>query len=219
VEYREGLPERPARIAALPLDDRGYPVPYFVSWIDGKPDFRVADMHKLAACVNRGRCWVCGGQLGKFQTFAIGPMCAVNRISSEPPSHRDCAHYAVLACPFLLRPHAKRREANLPDGHHIEEHANMRNPGVILLWTTTLRYRARRAGQNVLFLVPDPVSIEFWSEGREATPAEIFESYDSGVEILREAARKQGAEACAELERMIAEAAPILPERAAVIPS
>ena len=41
------LPPMPSRIAALPVDERGYPVPWFVAWIDGKPEFRCADPAKF----------------------------------------------------------------------------------------------------------------------------------------------------------------------------
>lgn len=93
----------PPRIAKLPTDERGYPVPYFVEWIDGKPDFRVMSSKNLARAVKYRRCWICGEELGRFLCFTIGPMCGVNRISSEPPSHYDCARFAVSACPFLTR--------------------------------------------------------------------------------------------------------------------
>ena len=35
------LPPLPRRFLGLPIDDRGYPVPWFVHWVDGKPDFRL----------------------------------------------------------------------------------------------------------------------------------------------------------------------------------
>jgi len=46
-------------------------------------------------CVRHKRCWLCGQPLGKFMCFVVGPMCAINKTSAEPPSHRDCALYAV----------------------------------------------------------------------------------------------------------------------------
>jgi hypothetical protein len=41
----------PARFARLPADERGYPVPKFVEWIDGKPDFRCVDSRWLTKTV------------------------------------------------------------------------------------------------------------------------------------------------------------------------
>ena len=89
----------PDRIKRLPIDEEGFPVPYFVPYVNGRPEFRGFDGEKLGICVRQKRCWLCGEPLGKFMVFVIGPMCAVNRTSAEPPSHRDCPQFAVRACP------------------------------------------------------------------------------------------------------------------------
>ena len=183
---REGLPPLPPRLRTLPIDERGFPVPYFVAWIDGKPDHRVVDPPKIAACVNGRRCWLCGSPLGRFLSFTIGPMCGVNRINSEPPQHRECAEYAVRACPFMSRPHAHRRDARLPE--NVRDPAGeflKRNPGVVGVWTTT-SYRARRAdgGSGVLFELGEPDSVSWWSEGRPATIEEVRASVAGGLPAL-----------------------------------
>ena len=109
------LTEMPDAIAALPRDDRGYPVPWFVAWVGGKPEFRCADSAKFARAVKQKRCWICGEQLDPRQhVFVIGPMCMVNRITSEPPCHESCAIFSVRNCSFLTRPAAQYRAANLP---------------------------------------------------------------------------------------------------------
>ena len=41
----------PARIARLPRDDRGYPVPAFVPWQDGKPYFPAASTPYMALAI------------------------------------------------------------------------------------------------------------------------------------------------------------------------
>jgi hypothetical protein len=156
----------------LPIDARGYPVPWFVCWIDGKPDFRVADSSKMVKARQLGCCWVCGEKLGKWKTFVIGPMCAVNRTTSEPPCHDECAVFSATACPFLTLPRAQRRDANLP--HDIKGPAGMmieRNPGVTCLWTTD-RYQLFNAGNGLLYRLANPVRIEFYTERRHATRAE-----------------------------------------------
>jgi hypothetical protein len=187
---RPGLPAMPARMAGLPIDHRGFPVPWFVAWIEGEPDHRIVHPKKLHAALGLGRCWICGGALGAFKTFTIGPMCCVTRANSEPPSHIECARYAAQACPFLSRPHAKRREAGLPEaelrpppGLPID-----RNPGVVCLWTakqyTTSPVRSVGANPGVLFRLGNPESVEFWAEGRRATRAEVEASVASGLPIL-----------------------------------
>lgn len=192
----------PPRMLSLPLDERGYPVPWFVSWVDGKPEFRAADARKFALAVREKRCWLCGEKLGRYLAFVVGPMCAINRISSEPPSHSDCARYAVQACPFLARPHMRRRENDLPE--EIREAAGFfikRNPGVSLIWVTE-SYEVERApagNEGYLFYMGDPISAGWFSEGRIATRAEVIESIDSGYPALVEAAEQQGPEAVAGL--------------------
>ena len=105
---------------------RGYPVPWFVAWLDddgkpaecgaGTPDFRII-LEGAAMTAHRfNLCWLCGQRLGSHNAFVVGPVCAVNRTSAEPPMHLDCATWSVQGCPFLTRPHMHRREAGLPEG-------------------------------------------------------------------------------------------------------
>jgi hypothetical protein len=178
----------------LPKDHRGYVVPFFVAWIDGKPDFRVVDPAKKQRCVSEGLCWLCGGPLQRFVAYVIGPMCALNRISSEPPSHRECAEYACRVCPFLTMPKAQRREVAAavrtvaPAGEMIA-----RNPGVALLWITRDRLKPVRAPNGVLFDVGEPAQVFWFAEGRAATRDEIIASIESGLPVLRAPAEQEGA--------------------------
>lgn len=221
---RRGLPPLPARLRAhLPIDERGYPVPWFVQWIDGRPDHRVMDERKLALALKDGRCWVCGQQLGRFQAYVIGPMCAITRTSSEPPSHRECAEWSARACPHLSRPHARRRDS-YPDGvKDPAGHAIMRNPGAVAVWITRLPARPRRAdGGNagILFTLPDPIEVLWFCEGRTATREEVDAAIESGLPLLVDGALEQhGARltrdaAEAELQRDVERARPLLPQAA-----
>jgi hypothetical protein len=72
----------PSRIAKLQVSAEGFPIPWFVQWIKGEPDFRIMDGEKLSIAVRHKRCWICGEQLGQFMCFAIGPMCMINRVSA-----------------------------------------------------------------------------------------------------------------------------------------
>lgn len=184
----------PHDMATLPVD-RGYPVPWFVAWLpDGTPEFRAIDRKKWARAVNRKdpRCWVCGGpfrtRLGFLHTFAftIGPMCAINRISAEPPSHIACAEWSARNCPFLSRPHAKRREGEglgLFEG--VAGHAITRNPGVSLVWKCT-RYTIFNDGEGKPLIEVGTLTQlpTWWAEGRPATRAEILASIESGLPLL-----------------------------------
>lgn len=207
-QIRAGLPPLPARMASLPIDERGYPVPYFVAWVDGKPDHRIADSAKMPNAVRLGLCWMCGGALGRFKSFCIGPMCSITRTISEPPSHLECVTYAAQACPWMTRPHAKRRTIGLPD--EIVEpagHGLKRNPGAVCVWTT-LRFRAERYDGQYLFEIGEPEHTEWFCEGRLATRAEVDESIRTGLPLVRAPAEEQDASnpsfgAVAELNRRI----------------
>jgi hypothetical protein len=213
---RKGLPPLPARLQAhLPIDDRGYPVPWFVAWIDGKPDHRIVDEAKLHEAIRAGRCWVCGQQLGRFQAYVIGPMCAVTRTNGEPPSHRECAEWSARACPHLSRPYARRRDA-YPEGVTPPAGVGLtRNPGAVGVWITRHPARQRAAGggqPGVLFDLPDPLEVLWFCEGRAATRAEVEESIDSGLPLLLEHAPSGGSDAEArELEGLVEQTRPLLP--------
>jgi hypothetical protein len=207
---RTGLPPLPARIAKLPVDRRGYPVPWFVAWINGEPEFRTMDGGKLVLAVRDRRCWVCGQPLGSFLAFTIGPMCAVNRVSAEPPSHRECAEFSAIACPFLTRPHMRRRENDLPaEATSAAGVTIARNPGVALVWVTK-SYRVRRAPGGYLFEIGDPREILTFAEGRAATVEEIRASVDSGLPILLDIAQQDGPHAVLALEKQTAVARRLL---------
>jgi hypothetical protein len=182
-------------MARLPIDKRGFPVPYFVAIIDGEPDHRVADERALKACVEQNLCWLCGGKLGRYKAFCIGPMCAITRTISEPPQHLECATYAATACPWMTRPHAKRREVGLPE--ELKNPAGLgirRNPGAVCVWVT-LKHKPFRSwdGQaGVLFDIGDPESVYWFAEGRQATRGEVERSIDSGLPHLIEQAERDG---------------------------
>jgi len=190
-----------ARIDRLPRDARGYPVPKFVHWKDGVPDFRIIDPNHMAKCIKRNACWICGDPMGTHKAFVIGPMCCINRISAEPPSHRDCAIFAATNCPFLTTPTARRNERGLPENKFVAGTMIERNPGVTALWMTR-SYQLMHATRGVLFIIGEPDSVEFYARGRTATRAEIEESVTSGYPLLIEEAKRDGWAAIDELARM-----------------
>lgn len=200
---RPELADIPLRMQGLPIDARGYPVPRFVEWRDGEPDFRIMSQEHWLRCVKQGVCWVCGYTLGAFKVFVAGPMCLVNMTSSEPPSHRECARWSARSCPFLARPHARRREDELTEQcqQNVAGCPILRNPGVTAL-VVTRGYTIWRDDQNrPLIEMGAPVDVEWFREGRPATRAEVLESIDSGMPLLRPMAEAEGAGAVAALER------------------
>lgn len=196
------LAEAPARILQLPRDPRGYPIPWFVETLEeGRRDFRIMSSRNLVRAVNENRCWVCGGRNHPLLTFTIGPMCAINLTSAEPPSHPECARWSARACPFLTQPRMKRNERGLPEERKVAGLMIARNPGVTLLWTTR-RFKPWSPGRGeVLFEIGKPVRLEWFAEGRAATRAEVLTSISTGLPALLEAAALDGPEGLAELER------------------
>ena len=185
--YREGLPPRPPRIAALPLDARGYPIPWFVAIVGGIPDFRVADARKLVRAIKENRCWICGQPLGQFKAVPVGPLGVINRISAEAPCHRDCAEYALVVCPFLLNPSARRREADLPDDIGHAGHLVPDNPGVMALWVAREFPVLHPPGGGVLFGLRTPAEVIWWTQGRLATRGEVAVASVESVDRARRA--------------------------------
>lgn len=215
------LPDLPPRIAKLPKDDRGYPVPAFVEWmIDGNPvaraypgaypDFRYARSHFRAQAFRQGLCWICGEPTGVHKVYAIGPMCVINRTTMEPASHRQCAEFAVKACPFLVRPRMRR----LPFGEDEPRQAAgtmiERNPGCVCLYETR-EAKAFAVDKNWLIRLGKPDRVDWWAEGRQATRAEITASIDSGFPLLLGEAMKQGQESVDDLTRLTFEALKLAP--------
>jgi hypothetical protein len=188
---RRPLIDMPERCAKLPLDARGFPVPRFVKWINDQPDFRVLNEQHMLKAVKHKVCWICGEPLGRFLAFPIGPMCAVNRVTSEPPCHRECAIFAIKNCPFLSNPISKRNERDLPDerggpGGIMLSH----NPGGVCLWITK-SYRILTIDnpgmEGVLFNLGDPDQVTWWVSGRPATRDEVTAMLDRGFPKLLEA--------------------------------
>jgi hypothetical protein len=194
-DLRPELTPLPARMHWLPLDPRGYPIPAFVDTLpDGTRDFRFMSPAHWMRCWKQSRCWVCGQRLGAYKVFVIGPMCAVNRTTSEPPCHRECALWSVKNCPFLARPHMHRREDDFtreqeiaapPAGVMIK-----RNPGAMCLWTTK-SYEVFDDGEGKpLITIGDPVEVLWYAEAHPATRAEVEESIATGLPLLEKIARE-----------------------------
>jgi hypothetical protein len=206
----------PPGIFARPVDARGYVIPWFVDRRapkrpDGNPDFRIMDGKRLELAIDEHRCWVCGWRIPQRVPFAFlaGPMCGINRISAEPPSHVDCARWSARACPFLSFPKRQRDEDGMPAERKMAGVGILRNPGVAMVWICTSYALLRQGGW--LFSLGDPQSVEWVREGRDATHAEVLESVRTGLPFLQHAAEQDGAEAVEALLDQIAAFMPLLP--------
>lgn len=187
----------PGRIRALPRGPRGYPIPWFVAERDnGVRDIRFACQGKHFRALREDLCWTCGQKLTKKRiAFAIGPMCAINRVTQDPPSHVECGTYAMKVCPFLAVPNMTRRTGGrpadtiAPAGLHIDA-----NPGGGVLWVTN-GYNAFRpwgGAPGLLLKLSEPLNASacgWWVAGQPATPEAAARLLHTGYRRLqREAA-------------------------------
>lgn len=202
---RPELTPLPPRMMGLPVDARGYVVPWFVAWVDGQPEFRAMDAKKWLEAVRYKLCWVCGQRLGSYFAFVVGPMCLVSLTASEPPSHLQCATWSVQNCPFLTRPHMVRRENDLPEG--FTDPAGipiMRNPGVTAVYAVRgFQVFKDDAGKPLIRMSDEPHSIQWYAEGRTATREEIQHSIDTGISIPMGLAEQEGPEAIREFNKAL----------------
>ena len=211
----DGQEPLPDKLKHLPIDERGYPVPWFVDWVDGKPEFRAMDGRKFRDAIKKRLCWVCGDPLGVNLAFLAGPMCGINRTSAEPPSHYICAAWSARNCPFLNNPRAVRREdERINNAKAVEEGSGCpirRNPGVAMVWICR-SYEIWNDGRGgALITMGEPDRVEWYCEGRTATREEVLNSIETGLPALETVARLQPG-AMAELRRQELRLAKWLPE-------
>jgi hypothetical protein len=96
----------PPRIAALPRDDRGYPIPYIVMRdATGKPQFTANDMALVYLAIRDGLCHVCGQALEDVVWFVGGAGSALANggigAFADGPMHHECMRFAVTYCPHI----------------------------------------------------------------------------------------------------------------------
>lgn len=188
--------EMPTRLARRPQFG-GYPVPYFVAWYkDGRqvnertegarPHFPTTDAGRATTCRKQNRCWICGHPLGAFKAFVFGPASALAQASYEPPSHRDCARYAMQICPYLINPEHKHVTTKgfipLP-GSEVIPDVSPHNPGVIVMWSCrSYGIELRDPSRGIAVFIPDtPTYVEFWTRGRPATYKEAVDALQKAI--------------------------------------
>ena len=147
----------PERIARLPRERRGFPVPYIAEQHqDGSPNLGMVDSAMSAHCHELRLCSICGEKLAPAErTFITGPSCVFGSDygCDDPPMHEECAHYALRVCPHLIA------------------------PGSVSVVITALRYLRRYVGADYWsYMTPDaadywPVRphrrMEWWREGKQ----------------------------------------------------
>lgn len=162
----------PLRLDARPRAANGFPIPYLVVIVDGRPDFRISDPDKWLECNLHKLCALCGQPLKKRGWFVGGPLCHENRIFLDPPMHRDCAEYALKVCPYLAMPrghfsNVEKRPAPLPIT--VSQMVAPERPERFMLACTDEWKLA--VGNNDPFIVASPwTEVHWYRHGEEIQP-------------------------------------------------
>ena len=137
----------PARIAARPKDDRGYPVLAITPWENGEPQFAVTGTARIFICAVERRCSICGTEMAPGPVWRVvageeadaietaissGTPYANQAATVEPPGHRNCMLYAAVVCPWLARPQARRSADAAALGFEIERGEARGNGGAVV---------------------------------------------------------------------------------------
>lgn len=196
------LMNMPSRMNGRPLDHRGFPVPWFVTMKTDKGlwDFRRVTHHRKLEAVRSQVCWVSGEKLGRFRAFVVGPMCIINRVSSDPPVIPEIGQWSARICPFLSNPLAKRPEFS-------EEHSTpgvmiSDNPGLCAAWITRTDSYDRKTG---LFSIGEATQVSWWMFGEEVTRANVDRAqriFETRANQLKGYAEEEGGEALEAFEVM-----------------
>lgn len=95
----------PERMKSLPMDQRGYPIPYTVLRDSkGKAHFAVNSEERRLRCLKEDLCPICGLRLfrGRWLVGGPGSGLVAEGLFQDPPMHSECAHYALQVCPWLV---------------------------------------------------------------------------------------------------------------------
>lgn len=196
------LPEIPFHMRLLPLDSRGYPIPFIVMRDStGKPHFTVNDETKRMLCFKHDLCGICGNKLTTGRWFIGGPLSAFDPhgFFVDPPMHAGCARFALQVCPYLANDHwADKSIAGKSFGAEEREKLGVALveytmlPGRPTIFVAAMAHSQRLYGdglQTYVYPARPYRNVEYWRHGQrvddETGRREV-------VQAVLEYARKQG---------------------------
>lgn len=164
-------------MAALPKDERGYPIPFNI-WRDtrGVAHFTINDHEKASECLREYLCPICGDKLEKTIWFCGGPLSALHPAGAyiDQPMHHECVHYAIRVCPYLAAPrYTKRIDLGTVDKEHakgtffVDPTMLPDRPQVFVL-VEARSYTVTMKNRHIIPKRPY-VHAEFWLKGKEIT--------------------------------------------------
>jgi hypothetical protein len=143
--------EIPKELAHLKIDERGYVIPFFVAFVDNKPDFRLLSTTKQDLCIDKKLCAICGKKLlDKIYFFLSGPHGLNNRISSDPAMHKVCAEYSLVACPHMYLQKAQRRDVDIEKSVLSETLLTLDKPTELFLIRADKYWKDTMHGQTLI---------------------------------------------------------------------
>jgi hypothetical protein len=172
----------PRRMAKLPRDPRGYPIPDGVYRDkDGRAHFTINDEGRRLQHFARGLCPICGQLLQRVRWFVGGPRSAFEPRGAyiDLPMHDECCHYALRVCPYLAAPRYARRidTATLaPDDTTpmFSDPTVLPDRPEIFVAVMSWGQQSWSDGVSQIYVAPvEPYrAVEYWQAGRKLTDAE-----------------------------------------------
>ena len=162
----------PPRVARLPRDARGFPIPAGNAVVAGVADFATLDMEKWAALLHRRACGICGETMFGPVYFIGGSLCARNRLFFDHPMHGACALYALKVCPYLALPNFMHRKTVPQHEGFMTEvipRASDQKPARFMLGRTR-SYAGHWHGADLLLRADPWLRVSWWHAGQEAAP-------------------------------------------------
>lgn len=177
----------PHRMALLPRDRRGYPIPWIVQRdLTGRAFFTMNDAERVVVSGKRKVCGICGQKLGRDIWLVGGPGSALHKHGAylDPPMHKACAVYALKVCPYLASRYTGRIDQALlkhgkwpPHMRVIVEEAMLpqQPPFMVLARTDKVSFTSTEPG-GVRFIPKRPwLDVEFWVLGQRITEPDARE--------------------------------------------
>lgn len=180
----------PPRMRHLKLDARGYPV-FYVALIDknGNPHLAINDTMKRIQCAHQDLCSICGTKLMRGRWFIGGPLSAFHPhgMFSDAPMHHECAHYALLVCPWLALSRYKRSATTeraivgkvadgriaLQTGQVLIDESQIPNRPLVFVALMAIGNDYTRGTVAPLFKPKQPYRvIEYWMHGKQLSDEE-----------------------------------------------
>jgi hypothetical protein len=179
--------EMPYRIARLPRDRRGYPIPWNVfRGVDDAPIFTVNDSPKSLEAVRRELCPICGERLGTWKWFVGGIRSAFHPRGAyaDLPGHHDCERFALATCPYLSLPNYLGR-IDIPDpskipagGAGFVDHTMIEERPEVFVAVASDKMEVVNLLEGSLTPVVVPkkphLAYEFWFHGKQIGEAEAM---------------------------------------------